>query len=146
MTVSKLSDTIEWQQLAQHATEMQDDRKHLRHLLADPDRLESFSLSGGGLFLDYSRQRVEKKTLIKLQQLAARLELGARFRAMVAGEEVNVTEKRAALHTAARDFSGQPVAVGGVDVLPPIRRVREEIRIFTHRIHTGELTGSTGKR
>jgi len=145
MPEEAVTNSSEWQQLKQHAIDMQDSRKHLRHLLAVPDRLKTFSLSGGGLFLDYARQRVEARTMRQLYRLAARAGIRERFRAMVAGQPVNVTERRAALHTAARDFRDPALAVDAADVMPPIRRVRDEMRTFTRRIHTGELTGSTGK-
>ena len=43
---------------------------------------------------------------------------------MFAGEIVNTTEHRAALHTALRNFSGKPVLVDGKDVMPEVDRRR----------------------
>jgi glucose-6-phosphate isomerase len=146
MPVSNISDQIEWKDLEQHAVEMQADPKHLRHLLKDPGRLASFSLSGGGLFLDYSRQRVEEQTLVLLHRLAARADVREQFKSMASGAKVNVTENRAALHTAARKFDDDAVVVDGADIMPAIRRVRDDVRAFAHRIHSGDITGSTGKR
>lgn len=136
----------EWTQLQDQAAAMQEERMHLRHLLAAPDRLTTFSLSGSGLFLDYSRQRVDKRTMALLYQLGQTAGIQKRFRAMVVGQRVNDTENRAALHTAARNFTKAPVTVDGVDIMPALRRVREEIRTFVRRVHEGDLRGATGRR
>lgn len=136
----------EWTQLQDQAAAMQEERMHLRRLLAAPDRLTTFSLSGSGLFLDYSRQRVDKRTMALLYQLGQTAGIQKRFRAMVVGQRVNDTENRAALHTAARNFTKAPVTVDGVDIMPALRRVREEIRTFVRRVHEGDLRGATGRR
>jgi len=125
---------------------MQDPQHHLRHLLEDPDRLAAFSLTGSGLFMDYSRQRVDQETMTLLYQLAEQSKILNRFGEMVVGARLNVSEKRAALHTAARNFNEAPVYADQVDIMPAIQTVREEIRIFSQKIHDGTLVGSTGKR
>lgn len=146
MTDIHLSDTSEWIRLKERALAMQAPGQHLRHLLADPDRLAAFSLTGGGLFLDYSRQRIDRSTLTLLYQLAQRTGISDHFQRMIGGERVNTTENRAALHTAARNLSATPVYLDGVDIMPAIRSVREDIRTFAQRIHAGQLVGSTGQR
>jgi len=146
MPTTKAIESGEWTQLKDQAVAMQDEGMHLRHLLADPDRLSTFSLSGGGLFLDYSRQRVDKRTMALLYQLGQTAGIQKRFHAMLAGQRVNNTENRAALHTAARNFTSAPVTVDGVDILPALRRVRAEIREFVRRVHEGDLRGATGQR
>jgi glucose-6-phosphate isomerase len=118
--------------------------KHLKQLVAAPDRLESFSADGGGLFFDYSRQRLDEETREELVQLAQALQLHQSFDRMCSGEMINVTEKRAVLHTAARSFESDPVRVAGQDVMPDIARVREEIKHFSAKVHQGAITGSTG--
>jgi glucose-6-phosphate isomerase len=62
------------------------------------------------------------------------------------GAKVNVTEKRAALHTAARNFDETAVYVDGVDVMPGIRKAREAVAAFTRQVHAGEVVGTSGKR
>jgi glucose-6-phosphate isomerase len=118
---------------------------HLKHLIAAPDRLESFSVRGGGLFFDYSRQRVDKATRAELVQLSQALQLRQRFNGMCSGEMINLTEKRAVLHTAARSFDDLPVRVTGQDVMPDILRVREDIKSFSAKVHQGAITGSSGR-
>jgi glucose-6-phosphate isomerase len=134
-----------WDRLIQHADIMNLPEKHLKHLLADSRRLEKFSLKASGIFYDFSRQRVEEKTLDLLIELAEFRHLKQRFADMVSGKKVNVTEDRPALHTAARNFSDDPVRVDGKDVMPSIRKIRKDMNTFVSRVHEGKIVGSTGK-
>lgn len=142
---ARTTDLTEWTGLRQYAETFSRPEKHLKHLLAAEDRFSGFSRSGGGLFFDFSRQRIDAAAVRRLVDLAGRRGVLRRFREMMAGAVVNTTEGRAALHTACRDFSGQPVTVAGEDVMPEIRRVREEIREFSEAVRGGRITGSTGK-
>ena len=145
MNTIKQSESQVWNQLMQHADIMNLPENHLKHLLTDNSRLEKFSLKAAGIFYDFSRQRIDEKTMDLLIELAEFKKLKQRFAEMVSGEKVNVTENRPALHTAARNFSNDPVLVDGKDVMPSIRQVRDDIKIFVSTIHEGKTTGSTGK-
>jgi glucose-6-phosphate isomerase len=145
MTGMELNDIPAWRKLIQHAAIMKRPEKHLKHLIEEKDRLINFSLKGAGIFYDFARQRLDKRTMDLLFELAETRKLKQQFIAMVSGEKVNVTENRAALHTAARNFSDNSVFVDGKDVMPEIRKVRDDIREFTSKIHEGKITGSTGK-
>ena len=145
MTGMKLNDIPAWRKLIQHAAIMKRPEKHLKHLLEEKDRLFNFSLKGAGILYDFSRQRMDDKTMDLLFELAQTRKLKQQFIAMVSGEKVNVTENRAALHTAARNFSDNPVFVDGKDVMPEIKKVRDDIREFASKVHEGKITGSTGK-
>ncbi|MEW6079810.1 MAG: glucose-6-phosphate isomerase [Thermodesulfobacteriota bacterium] len=134
-----------WQRLTRQAETMTRPEMHLKNLTADPRRLEDFSLAGSGFFYDFSRQRVDQSVMDLLLELAGARKVTDQFRAMASGAVVNVTEKRAALHTAARDLSGKPLTADGLDVTAEIRRVLEEIRAFSAAVHNGTVTGSTGK-
>lgn len=135
-----------WAELETLAEEMRRPHSHLRRLVTRPDRLRRYSVHGGGLFFDYSRQRVTAAVMDRLLALAAARDLADRFAAMTSGDIVNTTEGRAALHTAARRSDAAAVHVAGTDVMPAIRRVREEIRVFADKVHSGAVTGSTGRR
>lgn len=145
MQVKRLDQLQTHERLKACAEALAQPGKHLKHLIAAPDRLESFSAKGGGLFFDYSRQRLDRATRDELVQLARALQLQQRFNGMCSGEMINVTEKRAVLHTAARSFENLPVRVAGQDVMPEIKRVREEIKSFSAKVHQGAITGSTGR-
>lgn len=145
MNLPRPTDLPVWNALAEQARTMNRPERHLAHLLADPGRLERFSASGGGLFLDFSRQRLTEEILGSLLELAEAREVRKTFAAMMDGAPLNATEGRAALHTATRYFGPDPIRSDGRDVMPDIRRVREEMADFSDRVLGGELRGSTGK-
>jgi glucose-6-phosphate isomerase len=134
-----------WQKLASAAEKMGLEEYHLKHLLEPNDRLSQFSVTGGGLFYDYSRHRVDGQVMDYLCELADACGIQERFKEMMAGAHVNETEERAALHTAARQFSENPVYDAGRDVMPEIRSVRSQIKAFSEGVHNGEIRGATGK-
>ena len=133
-----------WEKLASSAEKMELPEYHLKHLVEQESRLEQCSVSGGGLFYDYSRQRVDEQVMGGLFELADTRKVREKFNQMMNGAHVNVTEDRAALHTAARHFSQDPVYDNGHNVIPDLTAVREQIRDFTQAVHNGEIKGSTG--
>ncbi len=131
--------------LQARAAEFSNPKMHLKHLLPASDRLTSFSATGGGLIYDFSRQRIDRATLDLLLDAASRLDLQTRFQQMCGGAKLNVTEKRAVLHTATRSFDTEAILVDGGNVRPEIERVRKEIKTFSEQVHDGKIVGSTGK-
>ena len=146
MPESRLTLLQEWKALADCARTMSQPENHLKHLVAQPGRLQAFSRNGGGLFVDFSRQRLDGQAFERLLKLAEARDVMGQFGRMTRGDHVNVTENRAALHTACRNFSDAPVYNDGRDVMPEIRRVREGIRDFAAAVHSGKITGANGKR
>ncbi len=71
-------------------------------LAADPGRAGDFALRCGPLYANFARQRYDRAALDALFAIAERADLAAAMRQLLAGEEVNVTEGRAALHGALR--------------------------------------------
>jgi glucose-6-phosphate isomerase len=65
---------------------------------------------------------------------------------MFKGEKINVTEKRAVLHTALRAPKGSEILVDGVNVVPEVHAVLESMAHFANRVRSGEWKGHTGKR
>jgi len=145
MAAAPLSQLPVWKKLERQAETISQPDKHLKYLIREKDRLRVFSRKEAGLFFDFSRQRLDRETLKLLLQLGETRQLGDQFNAMISGRKVNRTENRAALHTAARSFSDNPLQVDGTDVMPAIRTVRKEIESFSNQIHSGRITGTAGK-
>jgi len=145
MLIQSLGDISIWKKLTGQSKVFLQPEKHLKNLVKEDSRLEKFSLKGGGIFYDFSRQRIDEKTLALLLELAEERKLKVQFQAMISGEKVNSTENRAALHTASRDFSNNALLIDGKDVMPEIRAIRNEIKAFAEKIHSGKIAGSTGK-
>ena len=139
-----VSNTAEWTRLEQHKTTMED--VHLRDLLQDHERSGAMFAEHDGVYLDYSRQRADLKTLKLLQDLAMRQKLPERIHAMVSGEKINFTEKRAVLHTALRADRSEKIYVDGVNVVEEVHQVLDQVKKFADGVRSGELRGYTGKR
>ena len=122
-----------------------DNKFHLKNLIQDKDRLEKFSLKLDGFFYDFSRQRLDDVLLNELFELAKETRSKNLFSKMVSGKIVNVNENRAALHTAARDFTHDHIILDGLDVSSEINRVNKQIKHFSKKVHDQEIKGSTGK-
>lgn len=134
-----------WEALVARAQAFENPDKHLKHLVAQPERLTAFSLSAAGLFYDFSRQRIDVQALAQLHALAGETGACDRFRAMLQGDIVNRSENRAALHTACRDLSREPIMLNGTDIKPDLHTVNRQVARFADDIHTGRMTGSTGR-
>ena len=129
--------TANHQQLAQ---------THLRELFAsDPDRGERLTAEAEGIFLDYSKNRIDDDTLRLLLQLVEESGLRSRIDAMFAGEKINITEDRAVLHVALRAPKNQQILVDGIDVVPRVHEVLGRMGDFSDQIRSGRWTGHTGK-
>src|SRR6186713_447376 len=101
MTSAPLTSRPAWKALANERQRIGD--VPLRELFArDSARGERMTVEAAGLFLDYSKNRLDDRTLNVLCQLANECDLSARIEAMFRGEKINVTEKRSVLHVALR--------------------------------------------
>jgi glucose-6-phosphate isomerase len=78
----------------------------------DPDRARRFTREAFGLVFDWSRRRVDDALIAALPGWFAEAGLSAHIAAMFAGQPVNATEGRAALHMAWR-APDAPWSVGG---------------------------------
>lgn len=133
-----------WQALREQRARMQD--FSLREAFAsDPQRFARYSLSRGGLFLDYSKNLIDAPSLACLLELAEQVRLRPAIEALFEGRPVNASERRPALHTALRRPIGERVLVDGVDVMPKVHRVLGQMTELVQRIHNGLWRGYTEK-
>src|SRR5499425_2301047 len=98
LTISTLTERPAWKSLQAHGEATRG--LHLRNLFADDaDRGHRLTAEAAGIYLDYSKNRVTDETIKLLMQLAQESGLRQRIDAMFSGEKINITEKRAVLHT-----------------------------------------------
>ena len=134
-----------WQALADHYETMRG--LQLRDLFADdPARGERMTAEAAGVYLDYSKNRVNDETLKLLIALAQQAGLRARIDAMFRGEKINVTENRAVLHVALRAPKGASIIVDGKNVVPDVHAVLAKMADFANRVRSGQWKGHSGKR
>jgi glucose-6-phosphate isomerase len=142
--IAPLKQRAAWKALVAHHAEI--GPQHLRAMFAaDPQRASRFTLEAVGMTYDFSKQRITAATLPLLLQLAEESQVAARRDAMFSGEKINLTEKRAVLHTALRAPKGTRVMVDGADVMPGVHEVLDRMAAFAERIRSGEWKGHTGK-
>jgi len=134
-----------WKDLEAHYKKIRE--LHLRQLFKDdPKRGERLTAEAVGLYLDYSKNRIADETLKLLIQLAEEVRLRERIDAMFRGEKINVTERRAVLHTALRAPRELSIIVDGENVVPKVHAVLDRMAGFADRVRSGEWKGHTGKR
>ena len=116
----------------------------------DPNRAGKFSLEAAGLYLDFSKNLIDDNAFDALMAIADAADMGGARQRFLSGEKINVTEKRAVLHPALRDFTsgrvtGNTYEVDGENIMDDVTAVRHKMRSFCHDIHGGGRTGATGK-
>ena len=145
MKLTPLGERPAWNALEAHYQQIQSTQ--LKQLFADdPARGERFTAETGGIFLDYSKNRITDETLKLLIQLAEESGLRARIDAMFKGEKINITEDRAVLHVALRAPKSESILVDGEDVVPVVHAVLDKMAVFADRVRSGAWKGHTGKR
>ncbi|GAB4181513.1 MAG: glucose-6-phosphate isomerase [Rhodocyclaceae bacterium] len=141
-----MTDTLQrlpqWQALLAHRDRIAP--LHLRSLFAeDPKRFERFSLTACDLLADFSKQRIDAHAIGLLLELAQARQLSEGMRRMAAGERINYTEGRAALHIALR--AATPCCVDGAEVTGSVRATLDRVLRLAEQIRAGTLAGANGR-
>ncbi|MEN9544560.1 MAG: hypothetical protein RLZZ598_1393 [Pseudomonadota bacterium] len=113
---------------------------------ADAQRFERFSLEAAGLFLDYSKNRLDERALSLLIALADASGLPEKRTALFGGAAINLTEGRAALHTALRAPAAIAAESVGEQGAAEITAVRTRCAAFAERVRSGAWRGHSGER
>jgi glucose-6-phosphate isomerase len=143
--MSQLTQSPAWRALLDHARSWSD--RGLRDLFAqDAARAETYSAEAAGLFLDYSKQRIDPRTLELLMALVDQQQLQSWIARMFSGALINATERRAALHIALRAPREAQIFVEGVNVVPQVHAVLDRMSAFADAVRSGLWTGDTGSR
>jgi glucose-6-phosphate isomerase len=140
----KITETAAWNALESHRRAVAG--RHLRDLFAeDPSRGRTMAVQAGDLYVDLSKHRATSETSRLLVDLAEERHLRECFAELLAGEHVNTTEDRPALHTALRRPAGQPLVVDGVDVVSQVHSVLSRMDDLARRVRDGSWRGATGE-
>ncbi|ULQ45738.1 glucose-6-phosphate isomerase [Flagellatimonas centrodinii] len=111
---------------------------------ADPGRAERMTVTGPGCALDFSKQRVTPEALESLLVLADACDLRTAIGRLFAGERVNLTEGRAALHMALRAPPEAGFSVDGEPVGDAVESVLQQMTRFADAVRQGRWRGHGG--
>jgi len=112
---------------------------------ADPERFERLSFAWDDWLVDLSKERLGQETLPLLVAHATAIGLPGWIAALFAGEKVNQSERRPALHTALRQPDDTPLLVDGRDVIADVRAAQARMKMLTAQIRGGLRVGATGR-
>lgn len=111
---------------------------------ADPERFARFHVELDDILFDFSKHRVDDRTLQLLVDLARAADVEARRAALFGGEPVNTTENRPALHMALRNLSGRAMFAEGKDVMPEVLAERQKMEAFAEAVRSGGIRSASG--
>lgn len=136
--------TAAWKLLGENFKETKN--LQLKDLFADDkERATKFTLRFQEFIVDYSKNRITDETLSLLLQLAEEVNLKDAIEKVFNGDPINQTEGRAVLHTALRAKKTETVMVSGVNIIPEVYRIKEQLRQFSEDVINGQRKGYTGK-
>tara|TARA_B100000795_G_scaffold62798_1_gene42299 strand:+ start:25527 stop:27152 length:1626 start_codon:yes stop_codon:yes gene_type:complete len=140
-----LIDLASWKALVTHFEEVKN--LHMSSMFKEDDkRFQKFSIDQKDFLFDFSKNRITDKTFDLLCDLARETGVNEAIQAMFNGEKINVTENRAVLHTALRDFSEKDTKVDGESIKPWIKTELVKMKSFSESVIAGKFKGFTGKK
>ncbi|MAJ61037.1 MAG: glucose-6-phosphate isomerase [bacterium TMED88] len=144
-SAERRTEWLEWKKLIayQEETAM---RSLAEWFEREPERVDRMQVQSAGLFLDYSKNRIDRDGISRLLALADRAGLPDQIANLMSGEVVNASEGRPALHRALRASSDDRIEVGGVDVVPAVQGVLARMALFCDEVRSGRWTGYSGRR
>ena len=112
---------------------------------AESDRLARFTVEAPGILLDLSKQPWSRDGFASALELALLAGVERARERLFAGELVNVSEGRPALHMALRAGSGADFKAHGTTVSAEVDAVRERMKVFAAEVRSGAARGATGR-
>jgi glucose-6-phosphate isomerase len=132
-------DTPAWQQLQAACDQLKQQKIRIGGLFdSDPLRFDKFSVQTPELVFDYSKNLVTEEIQQLLLELADQCQLPTAIDQMFAGQNINPTENRPALHVALRGHH-----VNGLE--HEVAAVRGKMSEFVCAVHDGSWEGCSGE-
>ncbi len=98
------------------------------------------------LTYNYAAMPVNQEIIDLLAKLSDEQQLVEKYEDLLGGSYVNTGEHRMVLHHHTRGTFDTPIVVEGVDKDTFYKEQLQRIKEFVAKVHSGELTGSTGKK
>ena len=145
MTLKKTNPTLtsSWMSLKTHFNEIKN--IEMGEMFKNGKKATDFTINWNDFTIDFSKNRINKKTLDLLCDLASECDLKNAIEQQFKGEKINETENRAVLHTAVRSDGNEKIMTDNKDVVPSVLESRNKIRNFTNDVLSGKIKGSTNK-
>ncbi|MBS0367637.1 MAG: glucose-6-phosphate isomerase [Proteobacteria bacterium] len=138
------TNTPAWKALVEY--QRASSKVHLRELFeGDPQRFAHLSFELEGMLVDFSKQRVDQRTIELLLDLTKAADLEGWRARLFAGDKINVSEDRAVLHTALRYMKPGVFPSATCNVMPEVRAVRAQMREFSEKVRGGLWRGFSGE-
>lgn len=109
------------------------------------DSVERMELSLAGISVDFSKLSWNQQVLDQFVALAEKSPVQQGIRAMFAGDHINFTEDRPALHVALRGEVSEQVSWQGVPVNRLVAEQKQKMFALAEKLRGGEWIGATGK-
>jgi glucose-6-phosphate isomerase len=135
--------TSSWKSLKNHFNEIKD--IEMKEMFKNGKKASDFTINWDSFSIDFSKNRINKKTLSLLFDLATECDLYQAIEQQFCGVKINQTERRAVLHTAMRAKVNEEIIIDNQDVVPSIIESRKKIKNFTENILSGKHKGCTNK-
>ena len=101
---------------------------------------------GGGLTYSYAAMPVDDAIITTLQKLADEQEVIEKYKSLLKGAVINLTENRSVLHQLTRgQVLADKVVIDGTDKGAFYTEELAKIQDFSEKVRSGTITGSTGK-
>ncbi len=127
--------TEAWKKLTTHFSEIKD--VHMMDIFdQEPDRNQQYKIRCNEIQFDYSKNRINRKTLVLLNELANEVGLKQAIQLQFEGFNINQTEDRAVLHSALRDFN---------HMKPEVKKALQKMKAFSNSVIKGKWKGYTNK-
>jgi len=138
------TDLPAWQSLQDHYRDDMQSKSLADLFRRNQQRFTGYSMEAGHLFLDYSKNFLNAKTRKLLTKLAEEAAVPEAIESMFAGDAINITEDRPALHVALRSKMSDQVALE-VPGVSDIWLALEQMTKFVNAVQKGQIRGHTGR-
>lgn len=138
------SEQCPWAEIGKYIAELK--KRTIKDLFLAGNRFNEYSIENEHFLFDYSKNYIDDKLMSLFVNMAEKAKLREAIEAMFSGEKINNTEKRAVLHTALRDISDTELMLDGEEIKAKIAAVRNKMKDFAQRVHSGAFCGYTGRK
>jgi len=136
--------TLAWKKLETHF-EFIKDQQMKDWFSINPKRADEMSIKWEDFFIDFSKNRLNTKTMSLFKNLVDEIKLSDAIPKYFNGDKINQTEDRAVLHTALREKKSAIVKANNGNVIPEVFNVKDKIKDFSNKIINGKLKGYSNK-